>query len=360
MQITIADLAKKLGAEAVGNIDLVITGPSEPLDANEHQIALAMKPSYKEALLQGSAKAAILWEDADWQQLGLEAAIYSTRPRFTLSGVTRLFSAAPTAPVGIHSTAIIDPSAQIGKNASIGPFVIIEAGVSIGENARVMSHVSIAEDAKIGDDVLLYNGVRIGARVQIGHGFIAHFNVSIGGDGFSFVTPEAGAIEAARALEQVTAADAVVKYSRIYSLGTVAISDMVEIGANSAIDRGTIANTVIGAGTKIDNLVQIGHNVKVGENCLLCGAVAIGGSTVIGNGVILGGQSGVADNITIGENVVAAGKSGIASNVPPNRTIMGTPAVKMETFVETYKATRRLPRLISTVEALKKRGADDR
>jgi len=354
MQYTVAELAKALGATAVGDVDILISGPSEPADANPDQIALAMKKSYKDALVDGQAVAAIVWPDADWQALGLKAAIYSERPRYTLSGITRLFDVAPETPLGIHETAIIDSDAVIGANPSIGPFVVIGRGVRIGDNVRILSHTSISEYAVIGDNALLYNGVRIGARVQIGNDFIANFNATIGGDGFSFVTPEPGAIEEARALDQVSDKGEIAKFSRINSLGTVVISDMVEIGSGSAIDRGTIANTVIGYGTKLDNQVQIGHNAKIGENCLLCGMVAIGGSTVLGNGVILGGHVGVADNITIGENVVAAGKSGIASNVPPNRTIMGTPAVKMDAFVASWRAGRRLPKLFETVEALKK------
>ena len=354
MRITVGKLAKAIGAKAVGNLDWEITGPSEPKTAEMGQIALAMDPKYSADLQASKAKSAILWPGADWQALGLEAAIYAKRARYSLSGVTKVFGVPPEITPGIHPSAVIDPSARIGANAAIGAFVMIGRSVEIGKNARILSHVSICEDVVIGDDVLLHNGVRIGARIQIGNNFIANLNAAIGGDGFSFVTPEAGAIEEARSLSQVSESEKSTGFARINSLGTVIIGDDVEMGANSAIDRGTIADTTVGSGTKIDNLVQIGHNVQIGENCLLCGIVGVGGSTVIGNGVILGGQVGVADHVVIGDNVVAGGQSGIASNVPSNRTIMGSPAVKMETSVAMYQALRRLPRLMDKVDELQK------
>ena len=141
---------------------------------------------------------------------------------------------------------------------------------------------------------------------------------------------------------------------RINSLGAVRVGDDVEVGANSCIDRGTIADTVIGDGTKIDNLVQLGHNVKVGRTCLICGQAAVGGSTVIGDRVVLGGRAAVADHLTIGANSVITGNSGVASNVPPGRIMMGYPAVRMDQNVEIYKALRRLPRLMARLEG--KRG----
>ena len=195
--------------------------------------------------------------------------------------------------------------------------------------------------------------MRIGARVRIGDRFIAQPGAVIGGDGFSFVTPTPGHVEEARATGAITAEEQDA-YVRINSLGAVAIGDDVEVGANSCIDRGTIADTVIGDGTKIDNLVQLGHNVKVGAHCLICGHVAVGGSTVIGDRVVLGGKAAIADHLTIGANAVITGNSGVASNVPPNRIMMGYPAVRMEQNVEMYKALRRLPRVLARLEAAQK------
>lgn len=354
MQITVEELAKALGAKAVGALNLVITAPSEPQDADETQLALAMNPSYGEALQAGNAKVAILWDDADWQALGLEAAIFVPRPRYAMSGVNRIFEIRPDIETGIHPSAHIASDVEIGANAAIGPFVSIGRGAKIGENARILSHVSVAEHVIIGDNALIHSGVRIGARVEIGDDFIALANATIGNDGFSFVTPQAGSVEDARNMSEVTGVNDPAEFARINSLGTVIIGDRVEVGANSTIDRGTISHTRIGDGTKLDNIVHVGHNVQIGKNCLLCGMVGIAGSVKMGDGVILAGQVGVADNITIGNNVVATGQSAILSNVPDNRVMMGNPAVKMDTSVAGYKAVRRLPRLFKKVDELQK------
>lgn len=343
--ITVGELAAALGAEAVGNRDIGLIGAAEPGAAAATEIALAMQPSFAADLAKGAARAAILWPNADWKALGLEAAILAPRPRYILAGVARAFERAPEIAAGIHPSAVIDPTATIGEGAAIGAFVFIGARVRIGARARILNHVSVSEDAVIGDDALLMAGVRVGARVRIGDRFIAQPGAVLGGDGFSFVTPTPGIVEEARATGVISAREQQA-YVRINSLGSVLVGDDVEIGANSCIDRGTVADTVIGDGTKIDNLVQIGHNVKVGRSCLICGHAGIGGSTIIGDRVVLGGKAAVADHLTVGANSVITGNSGVASNVPPGRIMMGYPAVRLEQNVEMYKALRRLPRFL--------------
>ena len=355
MGLTVNHIAEALGARVEGNGDFVVAAPSEPSVAGENALALAMASSYRDALEKGAAKAAVLWDGADWQALGLQAAIFIDRPRYAMATLTRLFDTPPYAPEGIHETAIVDSSAQIGAGSSIGPFCIIGPGTIIGQNARILSHVSIAENCRIGENALIYQGVRIGARVRIGDGFLCQHNTVIGADGFSYVTPKPGAIDEVKGEGRVTQAYDDQEFVRINSLGSVVIGDNVELGANCAIDRGTVADTTIGNGTKLDNLVQVGHNVRVGKTCLLCGQVGLGGSAVIEDRVVLGGQVGVADHVTVGSNVIAAGKSGISSNVPPNRAIMGNPAILMEANVESYKAYRRLPRLFKKVKELEAR-----
>jgi len=355
MAFTVKQIAESLGALAAGDLSLRLSGPAQPEQAEAGQLALAMDPKFIDKLAEGAALAAMLPLGTDWQSLGLKAAIFAPHPRYVLSGVNKLFEKQVFAPLGVHPSAVVSPDAVLGEGASVGAFVVIESGVKIGRNARILSHVSIAQDAQIGEDCLLSQGVRIGARVRIGHRFIAQPNSVVGGDGFSFVSPEAGAVEAARAGQQ-PAPDATQKhgFARTNSLGAVCIGNDVELGAGSTIDRGTIVDTVVGDGTKIDNLVMLGHNVQVGAHCLLCAQVGVGGSSVVADRVILGGQVGVADHVHIGTNVVAAGKAGISSNVPPNRFIMGNPAIKAEANVESYKAYRRLPKLVAKVESLQK------
>lgn len=355
MAFTIKDIAAALGAEALGAADLLVTGVSEPAAAGPDDLALAMSPAYADGLSKGQARAAVLGPGMDWQALGLQAAVIAPRPRYAMAGVTRAMDPGPAIAPGIHPMAVVDPSATIGQGAAIGPFVVIGAGVQIGANARIASHVSIAEGARIGDDALIHAGARIGARVVIGHRIILQSNCVLGGDGFSFVTPETSQVEQARgSLGKADGAVHPQSWTRIHSLGTVRLGDDVEFGANSTIDRGTVAETRIGNRTKIDNLVHIGHNCIIGEDCLLCGEVGLAGSVTMGDRVVLGGQVGVSDNITIGSDVVAGGASVILSNVPAGRMIHGYPAVKMETHVEMYKAQRRLPRLARRVAEIEK------
>lgn len=352
MAHTIAQIAAALGAEAVGDLSLTVARAAEPQMAGPDDLALAMDPRYADGIGKGKARAAMLWPGADWQGLGLKAAIFAPRGRLAMAGLSTMMDPGPDIAPGIHPMTVIDASAQIGEGAAIGPFVTIGKGARIGARARIASHVSIAEGATIGDDALILQGVRIGARVTIGHRFICQPGAVIGADGFSFVTPEKSGVEEIRQTlgqrEEIRAQS----WTRIHSLGAVTIGDDVEIGANCAIDRGTIRDTSIGRGTKLDNLVHIGHNVQVGEDTLLCGQVGIAGSSRIGNRVVLAGQCGVNDNIFVGDDVIAGGATKIFTNAPAGRVILGYPAVKMETHVEVQKALRRLPRLGARVKAL--------
>lgn len=354
MAHTIREIAAALGAEAAGELDLRVTGAAEPKAARADQLALAMDPKYAGGLAEGRALAAVLWAGADWQGLGLKAAIFAPRGRLAMAGLTVLLDAGPEIAAGIHPMTVIHPEAEIGAGAAIGPFVTIGRGARIGAGARIASHVSVAEGARIGDQVLLCQGVRIGARVTIGDRFIAQPGAVVGSDGFSFVTPEKSGVEEIRETLGERSEIRAQSWTRIHSLGAVTIGDDVEIGANVCIDRGTIRDTVIGSGTKLDNLVHIGHNVQIGRDCLLCGQVGIAGSARIGDRVVMGGQCGVNDNIFVGDDVIAGGATKIFTNAPAGRVLLGYPAVKMETHVEMQKALRRLPRLAARVAEIEK------
>lgn len=355
MHHRLRDIAAALGADAAGDLDMVIVGASEPASAGPNDLALAMDPRYADGLKLGKAQAAVLWVGADWQSMGLKGAIFASRSRFAMAGLTRYLDAGPAIAPGIHAMSLVDSTAVIGTGAAIGPFVSIGANVVIGAGARIASHVTIAEGAQIGSDALILQGVRIGARVMIGDRFICQPGAVIGSDGFSFVTEEKSGVEEARESLGKTHGLKNQSWIRIHSLGSVQIGDDVEIGANSCIDRGTIRDTSIGPGTKLDNLVHIAHNVEIGRDCLLCGMVGVAGSVRIGDRVVLGGQVGVSDNIFIGDDVIAGGGTLILTNAPAGRVLLGYPAVKMDTHIELQKALRRLPRLalrVAAIEAL--------
>jgi UDP-3-O-[3-hydroxymyristoyl] glucosamine N-acyltransferase len=354
MAFTVQQIAAAIGAEAVGDTSLIITGASEPAQAGPEHLALAMSPKYAEGLAQGAAQAAMLWPDADWQALGLKAAILPERPRFAMSGMTRVLDRGQGFGNGVHPTAVIDPTAQLGENVSIGALAIISAGARIGAGSVIGPHCFVGLDVEIGKDALLREQVSIGARVHIGDRFIAQPGARIGGDGFSFVTAEPSVVETARKTLGDQGDSKAQPWIRIHSLGSVTIGDDVEIGMGSTIDCGTIRNTMIGNNTKLDNQVHMGHNVVIGENSLICGQVGIAGSAVIGDNVVLGGQCGVSDNIFVGDGVIAGGGTKLMSNVPAGRTMLGYPATQMDKQVESYKALRRLPRVLRDIKALQK------
>ena len=355
MEFTIREIADAVGGEACGDLSLTVRGAAEPGSATANELAMAMAPKYAEALADGAAQAAMLWADADWQKMGLKAAIRVPRPRMAMAGLTALLDPGQGQSPGIHPSAVIDPTASLGKNVSIGPLSVIGARARIGDRSVVGPHCFVGVDVELGEGAHLREMVSIGARVLIGRNFIAQPGARVGSDGFSFVTPEISGVEVARKSMSSDQGDSKDQsYVRIHSVGGVRIGDDVEIGANTAIDNGTIRATEIGDGTKLDNLVHIGHNVRIGKNCILAGQCGISGSVDIGNHVVLGGQCGVVDNIFIGDRAIATGASKILSNVPAGRIVMGYPAIKIDLHTDIYKAQRRLPRLFRDVAALRK------
>lgn len=328
-----------------------VAHPADVLRADD--LVLAIDPKLL-PLLEGKKPAALIVSRGMDIPAGLAQAVIAVgRGRLAMAALTRLFAEAVPVAAGIHPTAVIETGAIIGQNVTIGAQSFVGAGASIGDNSVLHPQTYVAPRATIGADALIYPGARIGMDVVIGARSIVHFNASIGADGFSFVTPEAGSVEQAKASGGGTVAVASNKaLLRIASLGAVVIGDDVEIGANTAIDRGTIVPTRIGNGTKIDNHVQIGHNVTVGDNCLICGRVGIAGSAKIGDRVVLGGAVGVADHVTVGDDAVAMAMSGIAGNVKPQTVVGGIPAVPRERLMEQVMGLGRLKSFFRKIDDL--------
>lgn len=355
MTFTLAELARATGLEAVGNGALKVTAPAEPAAAGADDLALAMNPGYADALSRSAARSAVVWEGADWQALGLEGALIARRPRVALAEVTSAFRHPSGIAPGIHASAIIDPAAVIGEGAAIGALTVVAAGARIGPGATIGTHVSIGADARLGARALLHDGVRIGARCRIGDDFIAQANAVIGADGFSFEPPERGNAEAAKTTGSVKTAEATSRFLRIHSLAGVEIGNDVEIGACSTIDRGTITPTRIGDGTKIDNQVQVGHNVSIGRTCLICAQVGLAGSCTIGDRVVLGGKTGVADHRTVGSDVVCAASTMVASDVRPRTVVMGIPAAPRDSMARQIAAMKRLPEMVRQMAEIRRK-----
>ncbi len=351
MSHSISEIARLTGLAAEGAVDLVIERPAEPGRAGVRDLALAMDPAYAQALAESPARAAVLWPGADWRALGLEAALFAPRARVALAALGEVFAPPSDVAPGVHPTALVDPTAEIGEGAAVGPFAVVGAGAALGAGAVLGAHASLAPGAWIGAGCRIDAGVRIGRGVRIGARSIVQANAVIGADGFSYVTPEPGSVETAKATGEVRAANTGLR--RIASLGGVEIGEDVDIGAGTCIDAGTVAPTTIGAGTKIDNLVQIGHNCRIGRLCLICGHVGLAGSVTVGDRAVLGGKVGVGDHLEIGADAVVAGGSLLGSNVAPGTVAIGVPAMPREQFYRQFAALRRLPKALDQVKELR-------
>ena len=346
-------IAEALDAELIGDASISITRVVHPSEATSAQdLVLAMDAALLPLLAGTPARAVIVAANMEIPADFATTRIVVKRPRVALAKITNLFAQDLPTYHGVHPTAIIEDGVQLGANVSVGAYSYIGSGSKIGANTIIHPQSYIGPDVVLGEGALIHSGVRIGARVQIGTHVIIHFNASIGADGFSFVTPQLGSVEAAKASSGGTVSATNQELIRIASLGSVIIGNNVEIGANTSIDRGTIVSTRIGNGTKIDNQVQIGHNVTIGDNCLICGRVGIAGSVTVGNRVVLGGAVGIADHVTIGDDAVAMAMSGIAGNVQARTIVGGLPAAPRERLMESMFNIARLKQFFKKIEAL--------
>ncbi|MET4698589.1 UDP-3-O-[3-hydroxymyristoyl] glucosamine N-acyltransferase [Constrictibacter sp. MBR-5] len=351
--ITLSAVAEALAAPVCGDGSVPLRRLVHPAEATEPtDLVMVLDPRLAGAIGGSPIRAAVLASGIVPPAGALAGWIVVPRPRLALSVLLELFARPPHAPPGVHPTAAVDPAARLGDGVSIGPFAYVGPNAEVGAGSRIMAHVSIGADARIGTDCLLYPGVRVGERVVVGDRVILHHNVSLGADGFSFVSAEPAGYEIARG---DTVDTPMRDIRRIGSIGTVVIGDDVEIGANSAVDRANIGATVIGRGTKIDNQVQVGHNARIGEDCLISGQAGISGSVRIGNRVVIAGQAGIADHVTIGDDAVVGGSSGVGRDVPAGRIVMGTPAVSRSLWRTRLLAVGRAGRLLRELAALRRR-----
>jgi UDP-3-O-[3-hydroxymyristoyl] glucosamine N-acyltransferase len=262
-----------------------------------------------------------------------------------VSILTALFDPGPAHADGIHPAAVVSPDASLGAGVSIGPGAVVGPRSVVGAGTVILPQATIGADVTLGRDCVIQSGVRIGDRVRLGGRVIVHFNTAIGCDGFSFIP--------VRNPDGTPGAEGMPR--RIHSLGTVVIGDDVEIGAGTTIDRATLRETRIGRGTKIDNQVQIAHNVTIGESCLICGMVGIAGSVTIGDRTIVAAGAGIADHVQIGENAVITAGAAVATRVPAGGMVTGVPAIPHDTAVRRFADIGRLRTLYPRVDELKKR-----
>jgi UDP-3-O-[3-hydroxymyristoyl] glucosamine N-acyltransferase len=242
----------------------------------------------------------------------------------------------PKPKAGIHPSAVVAPDARVAASATIGPLCVVEAGASVGERAHLQAGVFVGRASSIGDDTWLMAGVVVSAECTVGRRVRLHPGVVIGADGFGYELVKG-------------------RHEKVPQVGTVELGDDVEVGANTTIDRSRFERTVVGEGTKIDNLVQIGHNVVIGRHCLLCGQVGIAGSVTLGDYVVVGGQSGLAGHLTVGTGAMIAAHSGVKDDIPAKTSVWGSPSMPLLLEQKLTILRNRLPELFKRVDALEKR-----
>ncbi len=327
--------------------DATITQIAPPLLSDENTLALALSEEEIANLAKSKAKAALVPLGVNINGL---TTIEVERPRLAMMKLITLFYEEPAVLTGgtnIHPTAVVHETAKIGQNVQIGPNVIVSKNAEIGDGTKLLGNIYIGNNAKIGENCFFHSGVNIGDRVKVGNKVILHNGVSLGADGFSFVTENPNNIEQARKDGEIKEQNAEQVIFKIPSIGSVVIGNNVEIGANSAIDRGTLENTVIGDDTKIDDLVMIGHNCRIGKGCLIVSQVGIAGSCVIGDRTVLAGQAGLADHIEIGADSIVAAKAGVTKSFPEKSIIVGIPAVPRKEFIKQLKTMKDAQEIIS-------------
>jgi UDP-3-O-[3-hydroxymyristoyl] glucosamine N-acyltransferase len=330
----LGELARRLGAELRGNAELEVTGVKGIENAGPGEITFVANPRY--AGLARKTRAAAVLVEPEFQEIDAPT-LRIKNPYHAFNRTLAMFYQPPGYPPGIHPTAVIDPTAEIGEGAHIGAYVVIEPGVKIGPRATLLPHVVIYPRVTAGSHFFAHahavvrEGCVLGDHVTLENGAV------IGADGFGFSKDENG------------------HWVKIPQSGPVRLGDRVDVQANACVDRATVGETRIGDGSKIDNLVQVGHGSTVGENTLLCAQAGLAGSSVVGNNAILTGQTGVAGHCTVGDGAILTAQTGVSHDVPAGKTVSGSPGFDNRTWLRAVAIFQRLPELAKRLDRLEKR-----
>lgn len=332
-KIPLETIAEAVGGLLIGRADAVVTGASSLEEAEPGHLAYVDGDRFIKAALVSRASAFVVGRhlpELDRPQLVV------ANPKYAFAGLVQRFFTSPDKPRGVSEQLARGMDVQIGPDASIWPFVTLGDRVRIGARVTLYPGVFIGQDAVIGDDTLLYPNVTVGEGCLIGSRVIIHSGTVIGSDGFGYVMQEG-------------------RHHKIPQVGTVRIEDDVELGANVTVDRATFGQTVIKRGTKVDNLVQIAHNVSIGEDSILVAQVGIAGSTTLGHHVVVGGQAGLADHIQVGDQVMIAARSGVNRSLTSNQIVSGAPVMPHEVAIKAQAVIPRLPELRQLLRDLEQR-----
>lgn len=327
---TIEEICQRVDGSLVGPSDLLITGVEQVNRAGPSQLTFIGQKKYAQVWVDSRATAALADAKLNLEAVKGRALIHVPDTDLALAIVLEMFAPdLPECGPGVHASAIVDPTVELGDSVAIGPGCVLGAHVQIGDNVVLYANVTVLDNSSIGDGTVIWPGTVIRERCMLGENCIIHPNVTIGADGFGYRPAPDG--------------NSLVKIPQI---GTVKIGRDVEIGAGSCIDRGKFSATTIGDGTKIDNLVQIAHNCTIGRSCVIAGLAGISGSVSIGNGVMIGGNVGIADHVMIGDGAKLGAKAGIMRDVEPGAFVVGAPARDTKKAMREWAALSKLPDII--------------
>ena len=336
MTYTAAEIGEKLRGQVIGDGSVPIGGFASADRARAGDLTFAEKDSFFAAAEASEASAILVSGQFTSQR---KVIIRVANARVAAAKALELFFPAEMPVPGIHKSACIASSARIDPTAQVGPGCVVEEGVEIGARSWLKGGSHIGRDCRLGDDVRLFPNVVLYPRTQVGHRVAIHAGTVIGSDGYGYVFDEG-------------------RHMKVLQVGNVVIHDEVEIGANSAIDRAALGSTVIGRGTKIDNLVHVAHNVVMGQHCLVMGQVGFAGSTTLGDYCVIASQSGISGHLKLGRQVTVGGKSGVMRDVPDGETVLGFPAVPDKQAKRQWVAIQKLPEMMLRLRQLEKQVAD--
>ncbi len=337
LNLTVTEVAQITGAEAGTQAEVAVKELCSLEDAHEGGICYLTSLEKADLLKDLKASALILPEEAKGKEIPFNGAVlYAKNPEWAFIMLMKYVDAQKQKhTTGIHPTAVISEKASLGQNVSIGAYTVIEEGVTVGDNTVIFPQCYIGKDVKIGKNCYIYPQVVIREECELKDYVILQAGAKIGSDGFGFAFYEG-------------------RHQKIPQIGNVVIGNDVEIQSNTCIDRAKISTTYIGDNTKIDNLVQVGHNVKVGMSTIMCAQVGVAGTTDIGNGVILAGQVGLAGHMKIGDRVQVGAQSGVISSIPAGQTYFGYPAMPQREAFKQQAVLRKLPEMAKELRAFKK------
>jgi UDP-3-O-[3-hydroxymyristoyl] glucosamine N-acyltransferase len=331
--VTLREIARAIGGQVVGPADTHITGVSSLSEARPGDLAYVEGDRFVKSAIQSQAAAFIV--ERPLTDLA-RPQVVAANPKFAFARVVQQLFTTPYRARGIAAEVARGADVEIGPDASIWPFVTLGDRVLLGARVTLYPGVFVGDDAVIGDDSVLYPNVSVREGCRIGKRVIVHSGTVIGSDGFGYVQHEG-------------------QHQKIPQIGSVVIEDDVELGANVAVDRATFGETLIKRGVKVDNLVQIAHNVTVGEHSILVAQVGIAGSTTLGSQVVVGGQAGLADHIEVGDRVMIAARAGVNRSLTGDQMVSGAPAMPHDVFIKAQAVISRLPELRQQVRALERR-----